>query len=129
MEIENKPKMRGGLANMTKEQRTAALEKAKATREANKAAGIKTAKKLTPRRAIRMKCEDCMAGSKAEVRRCETRSCSLWTYRCRNPENTEVEPVAVGETGDPDIDAALAEALADGEEDFDDEEEETEEKE
>lgn len=34
--------------------------------------------------AIRAKCLDCMGGSPAEVRRCESGSCALWSFRMGN---------------------------------------------
>lgn len=37
--------------------------------------------RLTPMRAIRAKCIDCMCGNKAEVRRCPCENCSLWAFR------------------------------------------------
>lgn len=43
-------------------------------------------KKLTPLRAIRAKCIDCMAGSAKEVRLCPSEDCPLYLYRFgRNP--------------------------------------------
>ena len=36
---------------------------------------------ITPLRAIRLKCVDCCAGSKGEVRKCVATSCSLWPLR------------------------------------------------
>jgi len=43
-------------------------------------------KKLTPLRAIRKKCLDCMAGSAKEVRLCSMDDCPLYLYRFgRNP--------------------------------------------
>lgn len=44
-------------------------------------------KKLTPLRAIRAKCLDCMAGSAKEVRLCPSEDCPLYLYRFgRNPK-------------------------------------------
>ena len=41
---------------------------------------------LKPLKAIRAKCIDCSGGNMAEVRRCDIRYCSLWTYRMgKNP--------------------------------------------
>lgn len=37
--------------------------------------------KLTPIKAIRLKCLDCCGGSRVEVRECELEDCSLWEYR------------------------------------------------
>jgi hypothetical protein len=39
------------------------------------------AKKMTPLKAIRTKCLDCMGGSPGEVRRCNIPGCSLHEYR------------------------------------------------
>lgn len=38
-------------------------------------------KKLTPMRAIRAKCLDCMCGSAYEVRLCPSTTCPLYIYR------------------------------------------------
>lgn len=38
-------------------------------------------RKLTPVKAIRMKCRDCCCDSAAEIRACELRHCALWPYR------------------------------------------------
>ena len=40
-----------------------------------------TERKLTPVKAIRMKCKDCCCDSVAEIRKCELTSCPLWRYR------------------------------------------------
>lgn len=37
--------------------------------------------RLTPMKAIRLKCLDCCAGQVAEVRRCELEKCPLFCYR------------------------------------------------
>lgn len=43
-------------------------------------------KKVTPMRAIRAKCLDCMLGSAQEVALCPSRSCPLWGFRFgKNP--------------------------------------------
>ena len=39
------------------------------------------AKRLTPIKAIRAKCLDCMCGSAHEVRLCPSSTCSLYPYR------------------------------------------------
>ncbi len=39
------------------------------------------AKSLTPLKAIRAKCLDCCCGSKGEVKACEVRDSSLWSFR------------------------------------------------
>ena len=42
--------------------------------------------KLTPLRAIRLKCLDCCAGQRKEVRLCPAKDCPLWPFRMgRNP--------------------------------------------
>lgn len=108
--VEATPKKRG-LAAMTKEQRTAALEKARLTREENRKNGIKTTKKMTARRAIKVKCLDCSSGSVAEVRACPVKACSLWMFRCKNP--LQIKPTEAEEQGvaqeDPDDDKDEAE--------------------
>lgn len=94
---ETTPKKRG-LAAMTPEQRTAALEKARLTREENRKNGIKTTRKMTARRAIKIKCLDCSAGSVAEVRSCAVKGCSLWMFRCKNP--LQIKPTEAEERGE-----------------------------
>lgn len=37
--------------------------------------------RLTPMKAIRLKCLDCCAGQVAEVRRCTVEKCPLFCYR------------------------------------------------
>lgn len=37
--------------------------------------------KLTRKKAIRIKCLDCMAGQVREVRLCPSRDCPLWIFR------------------------------------------------
>jgi len=37
--------------------------------------------KLTRKKAIRLKCLDCMAGQVKEVRLCSSRDCPLWIFR------------------------------------------------
>lgn len=36
---------------------------------------------LTPLKAIRAKCIDCMCGQMVEVKLCPCKDCSLWPYR------------------------------------------------
>lgn len=36
---------------------------------------------MTPMKAIRSKCLDCMCGNRAEVRRCPCENCPLFPYR------------------------------------------------
>lgn len=55
---------------------------------------------MTPLRAIRANCLDCMGGNAAEVRRCPVERCPLYSYRMgHNPaakrELTETEREAV----------------------------------
>jgi len=54
--------------------------------------------KLTPLKAIRLKCLDCCAGSRKEVRLCPVRDCPLWPFRMgRNHSNsveTQVEAIS-----------------------------------
>lgn len=38
-------------------------------------------KRLTPIKAARAKCLDCMCGNRAEVRLCPSKDCALWIYR------------------------------------------------
>jgi hypothetical protein len=38
-------------------------------------------KKITRKKAIRLKCLDCSAGNKAEVRNCTIKSCPLYRFR------------------------------------------------
>lgn len=43
-------------------------------------------KKMTPLRAIRAKCLDCVLGSSNEVSLCPSNDCALWIYRFgKNP--------------------------------------------
>lgn len=43
-------------------------------------------KRITPLKAIRLKCLDCMCGNAAEVRRCDLTDCSLHPFRFgKNP--------------------------------------------
>lgn len=44
-------------------------------------------KRLTPLRAIRLKCLDCQSGSPKAVRLCESSDCYLFTYRLGNNPN------------------------------------------
>lgn len=50
---------------------------------------------LSPRKAIRKKCLECMCGSSEEVRKCQITDCTLWPYRLgrgvtQDPEGREV---------------------------------------
>jgi len=55
-------------------------------------------KRLTPLRAIRLKCLDCCAGQRKEVRLCPVHDCPLWPFRMgRNHSNsveTQVEAIS-----------------------------------
>lgn len=42
---------------------------------------LKELKRLTPVKAIRSKCLECVVGNMAEVRRCHLKDCALWPYR------------------------------------------------
>lgn len=43
-------------------------------------------RKITPLKAIRLKCLDCMCGAKHEVKLCSSDDCSLFPYRFgKNP--------------------------------------------
>lgn len=41
----------------------------------------KTVKRVSPMKAIRLKCLECCAGSSNEVRGCHMDDCPLWPYR------------------------------------------------
>ena len=46
--------------------------------------------KITPLRAIRLKCLDCCAGQAREVRLCAAKDCPLWIYRSgHKPDNMQ----------------------------------------
>lgn len=50
-------------------------------------------KRLTPIKAIRAKCLDCMAGSKNEVKKCVIPECSLFEFRFgKNPARKGLGP-------------------------------------
>lgn len=114
---QQEPKKLRGLAAMTPEQRAANLEKGRITRATNKALGITVPKKKSPMRAIKAKCQDCMAGSKAEVRRCDTKDCPLWQYRCKRPNDMGKPPEFDEEGQEIGADAAEAAEAADESED------------
>ena len=46
-------------------------------------------KKLSPLKAIRLKCLDCMCGNAAEVRRCPCEDCTLYPFRFGKNPNRE----------------------------------------
>jgi len=55
-------------------------------------------KRLTPLRAIRLKCLDCCAGQRKEVRLCPAQDCPLWPFRFgKLPSNgAELDENSVG---------------------------------
>ena len=62
-----------------------------------------SAERLTPIRAIRAKCIDCMAGQIAEVRLCPCRNCPLYPYRMgHNPARKGMGGKFKGETATAD---------------------------
>ena len=76
---------------------------------------------LTPMRAIRAKCLDCMCGQVTEVRLCPITDCSLYPYRMgHNPNRKEKggkfapkAPTQVGESDDEEIEETWYTALDD----------------
>lgn len=44
-------------------------------------------KRLTPLKAIRQKCIDCVGGNKAEVRKCTAENCPLFIFRMGHNPN------------------------------------------
>jgi len=67
--------------------------------------------RLTPRRAIRLFCFECMGWQRGEVELCPDELCPLWTYR-QNPGN-----VATGEVSGDSSDFGADCDLEDVEED------------
>lgn len=50
------------------------------------------AARLTPMKAIRLKCLDCCCGATKEVRECLSHACPLWLFRMKHrPKQAEVE--------------------------------------
>ncbi len=49
--------------------------------------------RLTPMRAIRAKCLDCVAQQPAEVRLCIDEKCPLWPYRMGHRPKDDREPI------------------------------------
>ena len=47
------------------------------------------AERLTRAQAIRLKCIDCCAGQKPEVRLCHIKECPLWRFRMGKEERDE----------------------------------------
>ena len=52
--------------------------------------------KLTPMRAIRAKCLDCVAQQAQEVRLCIDEKCPLWPYRMGHRPKDDREPTEDG---------------------------------
>ena len=52
------------------------------------------AKRISPLKAIRLKCLDCCCGSAFEVRRCEVRRCPLWKFRMGRESLAEADSTA-----------------------------------
>ena len=46
--------------------------------------------RLTRKKAIRLKCLDCCAGSSAEVRKCTCYNCALYRYRLGKEDRDEL---------------------------------------
>lgn len=45
---------------------------------------------MTPVKAIREKCLDCMSGQTSEVRQCPCKDCSMWPFRMgKNPNRAK----------------------------------------
>lgn len=59
---------------------------------------------LTPLKAIRAKCLDCMCGNAAEVRRCPCEDCSLFPYRMGHRPKNATYAGENEEEGEGDID-------------------------
>jgi len=49
--------------------------------------------RLTPLKAIRLKCLDCCAGSRKEVRLCPAKDCPLWPFRFGKLPSTDKNSV------------------------------------
>lgn len=48
-------------------------------------------KKVTPMKAIRLKCLDCCLGSSNEVKMCQVTQCPLWIYRSGHRPKIDIE--------------------------------------
>ena len=59
---------------------------------------------MTPIKAIRAKCLDCMCGNAAEVRRCPCEDCSLFPYRMGHRPKSATYEGENEEEGEEDID-------------------------
>jgi hypothetical protein len=58
-------------------------------------------KSVTPLKAIRAKCLDCVCGEPRYVKECETRTCPLWPYRMGRGYQDPSKPGVSGQT-EPD---------------------------
>ena len=67
------------MSKITHEQRIDNLQKARAANKGERRVVGKA--RLTPLRAIRYRCLDCMVGSSDEVEKCVCPDCSLFEYR------------------------------------------------
>ena len=54
--------------------------------------------KVTPMRAIRLKCVDCCCGNMAEVRRCPVQNCALHPYRMGHRPQAGTDPTGEDQT-------------------------------
>lgn len=62
--------------------------------------------KLTPIKAIRMKCLECSCGSFSEVKECLIKKCPLYAYRLGHRPKEEVlpiEPIEENKTADSPV--------------------------
>jgi hypothetical protein len=107
-----------GLAALSPERRQEIIQKsidARKEKALNPPTDDGEIKVLTPIKAIRAKCLDCMAGQRKEVSLCTTKTCSLFPYRMgKRPRLFDDVEVDIEEEEDE-------------EEDLDEEEEEPEE--
>ncbi len=51
-------------------------------------------KKISRKKAIRLKCLDCCCGNAYEVRKCEIRTCPLWRFRLLEENTPKKEGVS-----------------------------------
>jgi hypothetical protein len=64
---------------------------------------MKPIKVLTPIKAIRAKCLDCMNHQTKEIRLCPMTTCPLWSYRMgKRPTKDDAD--VIGDDSDPDDD-------------------------
>jgi hypothetical protein len=137
-----------GLAAMTPERRAEVIAKAQAARAENRrakaagevpatprsgqtvitVAGVTMTKKLTPMRAIRLKCLDCCTGQHSEVKKCTAHDCPLYKYRGGRRSGTVDDELAEADpTSELDEDIPLDEDEEDDDDQEDEEGEETDE--